>query len=95
MVLIKINGQHVRALIDSGSTGDFISTRLADQLKLKRQPLAKPIPLKLGVTGSRSAVNYAAEAKLEFLSINEKRTFDIVNLHGYEAILGLPFLNEH
>jgi hypothetical protein len=35
VVVAKINSQSVQALIDSGSLGDFMSTTLADQLKLK------------------------------------------------------------
>lgn len=36
VVIAKINGHSVRALIDSGSLGDFLSTTLTDQLKVKR-----------------------------------------------------------
>ncbi|KAF8218874.1 hypothetical protein L208DRAFT_1419269, partial [Tricholoma matsutake] len=34
VVIAKINGHSVRALIDSGSLGDFLSTTLTDQLKI-------------------------------------------------------------
>ncbi|KAL0950225.1 hypothetical protein HGRIS_010212 [Hohenbuehelia grisea] len=34
VVVVTVNGQPARALIDSGSLGDFMSTTLADQLKI-------------------------------------------------------------
>ena len=32
VVVVKVNGHAARALLDSGSLGDFISTSLTDQL---------------------------------------------------------------
>jgi hypothetical protein len=51
---VKINGQPARALVDSGSLGDFMSTTLADQLKVKKVTLNAPLGLQLAVQGSRS-----------------------------------------
>jgi hypothetical protein len=39
VVVVQINGQPARALLDSGSLGDFMSTSLADQLKLAKVEL--------------------------------------------------------
>ncbi|KZW01359.1 hypothetical protein EXIGLDRAFT_588389, partial [Exidia glandulosa HHB12029] len=95
IIVVKINGQAVRAMVDTGSQGDFMSTRLADQLKLKREPLAKPIPVNLAVTGSRSMVNYGTSVDFEYQNIKEKRYFDILNVDQHDLVLGLPWLNEH
>jgi hypothetical protein len=35
VIEVMINGQAVRALLDTGSMADFVSTKLVDQLKLK------------------------------------------------------------
>ena len=43
IVVVKINGHPAQALLDSGSLGDFMSTTLADQLKVQRDTLAKPV----------------------------------------------------
>jgi hypothetical protein len=35
VIVVRVNGEPVRALVDSGSLGDLVSTSLADQLRLK------------------------------------------------------------
>lgn len=40
VVEVQINGNAARALVDSGSLSDFISTKLADQLSLTIKNLA-------------------------------------------------------
>jgi hypothetical protein len=39
----------VKALVDSGSTADIISSALVDQLKIKRIELEMPVPLNMAV----------------------------------------------
>jgi hypothetical protein len=95
VVVVKINGHPARALFDSGSLGDFISSTLVDQLKLKKESLTKPIPLHLAVQGSRSMINYGTMVQLEYQNINETCYFDVANLHNYDIILGTPFMYQH
>jgi len=57
---VKIDGHPARALVDSGSLGDFMSTNLADQLKVKQEELELPLGLQLTVQGSRSKINFRA-----------------------------------
>ena len=56
VITVQINGHPVRALLDLGSLGDFISTTLADQLKLNKETLEVPLGLQLAVQGSRSKI---------------------------------------
>jgi hypothetical protein len=49
VVVAHVNNQPVRALIDSGSLGDLISTTVADQLHLRRSEIEEPIVLQLAV----------------------------------------------
>jgi hypothetical protein len=91
----RINGQSVRALLDSGSLGDFMSSALADQLQVKKFALEKPISVQLAVQGSRTKVNYGCKVKFEYAKISTERYFDIVNVDGYDLILGTPFLFQH
>ncbi|KAG9227808.1 hypothetical protein PTI98_011416 [Pleurotus ostreatus] len=51
-ITVKINGQPARALIDSGSLGDFMSTTLVEQLGLKKIQLPTPLAVQLAVQGS-------------------------------------------
>ncbi|KAG2119711.1 uncharacterized protein F5147DRAFT_563758 [Suillus discolor] len=45
VVVAHVNGCPVRALIDMGSLADFMSSTLADQLKVKQIPLEKPLTI--------------------------------------------------
>ncbi|KAF8586638.1 hypothetical protein K439DRAFT_1615015 [Ramaria rubella] len=72
-----------------------MSTRLADQLKLKREPLSKPLPVQLAVSGSRSVINYNTKVDFNYQDIKERRTFNIINIDSYDLILRTPFLFQH
>ena len=95
VVRVTVNGHPARALLDSGSLGDFMSSTLADQLGVAKESLSTPLALQLAVQGSRSKVNYATTAQFQYQDINEKRTFDIINLNNYDLILGTPFMHQH
>jgi hypothetical protein len=95
VVKVMVNGHPARALLDSGSLGDFISSTLADQLGVKRKQLDTPLSLQLAVQGSRSKVNSVATVRLEYQTINEDRTLDIININSYDLILGTPWLFQH
>jgi hypothetical protein len=81
---VQINGNTAKALIDSGSKADFISTRLVDQLCLKKEILAKPMGLQLAITGSRSKVNCEVVTNFQYQEINTQKRFDVANLDTYD-----------
>ncbi|KAG6846699.1 hypothetical protein H0H93_012357, partial [Arthromyces matolae] len=95
VVEVEIDGHPVRALLDSGSLGDFVSTTLVGQLKLKKKDLISPLNVQMAAQGSRSKINYHVEAKLKYQGISENRSFDVMNLSGYDAILGTPWFYQH
>ncbi|KAJ8507317.1 hypothetical protein ONZ45_g10305 [Pleurotus djamor] len=95
VVNVKINGHPVRALIDSGSLGDFISTSIVDQLGLKTAELSTPLVLQMAVQGSRSKITRGCRVDMEYQSIREERYFDVTNIANYDIILGTPFLYQH
>ena len=66
VVVVHINGHPVRALLDTGSLADFMSSTLAEQLGVTRVELAKPLTVQLAVQGSCSKVNYGTKARLEY-----------------------------
>ena len=92
---VKINGQLVRALVDSGSQGDFVSSTLVDQLGLKWTEFSEPLKLQLAVQGSRSVINARVEARFQYNEIDENRVFDVINLNNYDVILGTPWMYQH
>ncbi|KAG6825929.1 hypothetical protein H0H93_016960, partial [Arthromyces matolae] len=87
VVTVKLNGKPVRALVDSGSLGDFVSTTVVGQLGLKKEELKSPLSVLLAAQGSRSKINYGVSAKFEYAGILEDRHFDVMNLSGYDMIL--------
>ncbi|EUC58280.1 retroviral aspartyl protease [Rhizoctonia solani AG-3 Rhs1AP] len=89
---VQINGPPARALLDSGSHGDFVSTILVDQLRLKKSRLAKPIGPQMAVSGSKCSINWCANAQFQYQGIDEPRTFNVMNIESYDLILGTPFL---
>ncbi|CAA7268278.1 unnamed protein product [Cyclocybe aegerita] len=94
-VAVKINGNMCNALIDTGSLCDFMSSTVADQLRLKKKELATPLMVQLAVLGSCSKVNFMTNAQFEYQGVNEPQMFDIINLSSYDLILGTPFLYQH
>ncbi|KAJ3554430.1 hypothetical protein NP233_g12425 [Leucocoprinus birnbaumii] len=95
IVMAKIAGQPCRALLDTGSMGDFVSTTLADQLRLDVEQLKSPLTLQLAISGSRGVIKHIAEVAFEYQGIQEKRTFFVANLDSHDIILGLPFMVQH
>ncbi|KAH0578940.1 hypothetical protein H2248_003123 [Termitomyces sp. 'cryptogamus'] len=91
VVVVHINGSPVRALLDLGSLGDFVSTTIVNQLNLKKTELDTPLNVQMAAKGSRSQINYDAV----YQSINEERRFDVMNLSRYNAILGTPWFYQH
>ena len=57
--------------------------------------LDKPIGIQLAVTGSKSVINYGANATIKYKGKESKEYFDIINIDYYDAILGTPFLRKH
>ncbi|EJF55512.1 hypothetical protein DICSQDRAFT_38663, partial [Dichomitus squalens LYAD-421 SS1] len=95
VVTVYVNDKPVRALVDTGSMADFISTTVVDQLGLHKEILAKPLPVQLAVHGSRSKINCGTTVDFKYQGIDCKRRFDVVNLDNYDMILGTPFLFQH
>ncbi|KAJ8473319.1 hypothetical protein ONZ51_g7961 [Trametes cubensis] len=95
VVVVTINGQPARTLLDSGSLADFMSTKFAHQLGVPPQELEKPLPVQLAVQGSRAKVSCGCKAELQYQNVKETRYFDLMNLLNYDLILGTPFLTQH
>lgn len=95
VILAKINGQEVQAPIDTGSMADFISTTVAEQLKLNKEVYAKPLSVQLAVHGSRSKINCGMRVRFQYQSIDCEKRFNIANLDNYDMILGTTFLYQH
>ncbi|KAJ8701144.1 hypothetical protein PTI98_004101 [Pleurotus ostreatus] len=89
VVTVHINGHPVRALLDSGSLGDFLSTTVVEQLGLRKIELQTPLALQLAVQGSRSKINFGCKVQLAYQNSVSERYFDVANIANYDVILGL------
>lgn len=94
-VYVRINGRQCTALVDSGSLTDFMSTTLADQLKVRCRPKEQPLDLQLAIVGSRSKVNVECETEFVYQNIREQRKWDVANVDTYDIVLGTPFIWQH
>ena len=94
-VFWEIGGVKAHCLIDSGCEGIMISPSSIRAAKIKPFLLDKPIGIPLAVTGSKSIINYGANAIIKYNEKESKEYFDIVNIDYYGAILGTPFLRKH
>ena len=81
--------------MDSGSLGDFVSTTLVDQLKLKADVLGKPLSVTMASSGSRTMGKHSCDVRMRYQGIDEERRFDVMNIANYDVILGTPFLFQH
>ncbi|EPS96504.1 hypothetical protein FOMPIDRAFT_1105202, partial [Fomitopsis schrenkii] len=95
VVVVQVNGHSLRALLDSGSLSDFVSTKVVHQLKLRSFELDVPLPVQMAVQGSRAKVNLGCVAKIEYQNVSESRYFDVMNILNYDMILGTPFMYQH
>jgi hypothetical protein len=95
VIQVQVNGHPAWALVNSGSLGDFMSSTLADQLRVKRKTLDTLLRLQLAVQGSQSKINTTTEARLQYQGINSTQHFDIINLNSYDIILEMPWLYQH
>ena len=94
-VFWETGGTKAHCLIDSGCEGIMISPNFIRVAKIEPFPLDKPIGIQLAVTGSKSVINYGANATIKYEGRESKEYFDIINIDYYDAILGMPFLRKH
>jgi len=85
----------MRALLDTRSMANFVSTTVVDQLRLPKDIFQKPLSVQLAVHGSRSKINCGTTVRFQYQMIDCQKTFDIVNLDNYDVILGTPFFFQH
>ena len=64
VLYMKINGIQALTLLDSGSTGDSVSTDFARVARMKTFELENPMTLQLGCSGSRTKISHGSEAPL-------------------------------
>jgi len=87
----------VRALLDSGVTGLFMSRRLAEKQGFKLEKLARPIKVR-NIDGSDNRgglITHEVEANMYYKGHVEQVRMDVYELGKTEVILGMLWLAAH
>jgi hypothetical protein len=92
IVRIHINNVEARCLIDTGASGDFVSSQFTFVNRLKHRKLKEPIPIQQAVKGSKPKCNAIATPTLRIGDWNKKTSMYVIHLANYDAIIGLPTL---
>jgi hypothetical protein len=88
----SISSHPVTILIDSGSTGNFISNQLVDLQRINTQQANRPTEVTLA-DGSKQLTNrIARNVNVKIKGYEEQIDLMVLTLNGYDAILGMPWL---
>lgn len=94
--LIKLQGfisDHPAVfLIDSGASGDFISSSFVEKFQLPQQSLPNRQLVTLADGAQQSANRCTPNVRVSISTYSEPATFTILPLSGYDVILGMPWL---
>ena len=90
-------GISVKALLDSGATGLFMSKKCTERGGFKLIKLEKPIVVKNvdGTENSGGAILHKVEVNLYFKGHVERVRMDVCDLGKMKVILGIPWLQAH
>ena len=94
---VLINGRRTVAMIDSGATGTFISSRLVEKFGITTRKKQDDYELSV-VDGSQLETRVDKETEPLPVAIqqhHEELTFDVVPMASHDIILGMPWLKTH
>jgi len=94
-MMVKINGQEAKVLLDSGCTTEEISLEMVQIVGLKVHQLMEQIPIQLGTKGSKSQINHGMKACIKIGTVDNYHYFNIININRYEVIIGMVFMKQH
>ena len=86
-VFWEIGGIKAHCLIDSGCEGIMISPNFIRAAKIEPFPLDKPIEIQLAVTGSKSVINYGANATIKYEG-RESKEYQYIKQAGFWLMSG-------
>jgi len=100
-LIIHLNGRTLRALIDSGSAGNYIDMQTAINNGLRILKKRDPYRLVLvdggPIESNRGQVTYGTDwITMKVLrGHTEEIQFDLTSLQTYQVVLGAPWLRQH
>lgn len=90
----EVSGRKVSILIDSGSSAQFISTKLALAIEapLTEKKVGNTVTL---ANGSKEMSRHKTTITYSLCDFSEEEDFHLLNLATYDLVLGRPWLNRH
>lgn len=96
---VELNGRKFRALLDSGSSQNFISATAVRQAGLSTRKLRDSYGIRV-ITGKRLAEGTRVDTQtnptfMEICGHQENIVLDVLRTAAHDVILGLPWLRKH
>ena len=88
----KVNRCKPYIMLDTRSTGNFMSPTFAKVIGMNTFPLEKQLTLQLGCISSQSKITHGGNGHIEIRNKVSEIYFNIANINCCDCILGIPFL---
>ena len=98
-VSIRVGKVQLRALIDSGAQGNFVSPKIVNRYRIPWKRKTRPYPLNMADGQPTSYRQGMVDMRTEILQVTvegktEFMTFDLTDISSHEVILGMPWLRQ-
>lgn len=90
----SVNGRSALFLVDSGSSGDFISHSFVAKYGMSASPLSEHQQITLADGTTQSALGCAHGARISIDDYDDCFDLTILPLSNYDVILGMPWLEQ-
>jgi hypothetical protein len=98
-IIVELKERRMKALIDSGAQGNFISPRIVNELRLDWNQKDEPYSLNTvegtSVSYGNGTVDREATLVMRTARQEEQITLDITDTSQHDVILGIPWLRKH
>ena len=89
-----MNGQIAIFLVDSGSSGDFISQSFIEKFGISSSPLSEQQQITLADGTKQSALGIARATRIQIANYDDCFDLTVLPISGYDVILGMPWLEQ-
>jgi hypothetical protein len=94
---LRINNRKAKVLFDTGTTGtNLLSNAFFQTNGIQRKAMQPPVIIRLATKGSKTVAKDQVTCTVEIApQIKVKTQFLVVPIKEYQAIMGMPFLQQH
>lgn len=90
-----LHGHAVQVLLDSGSSGNFVSSKFVQDHGVRARRDESPQTIHLADGGQQLTQGIASSLLLQMDQYQERVDLAVLPLSGYDVILGMPWLEDH